>query len=223
MKAMLLLRQPGMGPGAKTVSDYPMLQLAGEGTYGVAFKSTHHEHGGVVVKRSKDSDWGRFVKEIDILSRLRHENIINILDVEARPRMCIVMEDGGLALSGMIRKTLLRPMPGWTVYLEQVVKGMVHAHAKGVIHTDLKPGNLVVSPGGLLKVIDWDCALIDVPTCRCVHDASTSELLYGTLWYRAPEVILGDPTFWQAHGCLGNWVHRPRDGALQDHHVYPPS
>ena len=103
-----------------------------------------------------------------------------------------------MPLSAFIRKARneRRVVSAWPVYLRQLASGVCYLHGVNVIHADLKPGNVVASPGGFLKIIDVGSALVNLPTYRRKDKECKDGLqFYCTLWYRAPELILGDITF----------------------------
>ena len=74
-------------------------------------------------------------------------------------------------------------------YMYQLLKGMDFCHARGVMHRDLKPQNLLVDRKGTLKLADFGLARAFMIPIR----AYTHEVI--TLWYRAPEILLGQRTY----------------------------
>ena len=71
----------------------------------------------------------------------------------------------------------------------QLVSAIAHCHARGVMHRDLKPQNLLVTKDGRLKIADFGLARAFCPPIRPL----THEVV--TLWYRPPEILLGSQTY----------------------------
>lgn len=78
-----------------------------------------------------------------------------------------------------------RPLPAPQSYMYQILRGMAFCHALGVMHRDMKPQNLLVDRHGTLKIADFGLArAFIVPIREYTHEVVT-------LWYRAPEILLG--------------------------------
>lgn len=169
----------------------------GEGTYGVVYKALDKQTKEVVALkriRLEVEDEGipsTALREISLLRELNHENIVKLKDcVQADGRLYLVFEflDRDLkkymeSCNGLLPPLLVKS------YLFQCVRGLAFCHARGVMHRDLKPQNLLVSRDGRLKLADFGLARAFCPPIRPL----THEVV--TLWYRPPEILLGSQTY----------------------------
>ncbi|WP_256788433.1 WD40 repeat domain-containing serine/threonine protein kinase [Frankia sp. AvcI1] len=127
---------------------------------------------------------GSFETEARLLAGMDHPHIVRVFDyVEADDLLLIVMEllDGGTLTR---RRATLDPQGACAVGLA-VAAGLSHAHIRGVLHLDIKPGNLLFDAAGTLKVADFGIAKMFEGT------AVTATAVAGTPSYMAPEQITG--------------------------------
>ena len=98
------------------------------------------------------------------------------------------------------------------VLVPQLLQGVQYVHSRSIVHGDLKPGNMVVSQHGVLRLVDFGSAWVDLPGHRRVirsHEGTErSALLCGTTPYKAIELVLGAADFGKpadiwAVGCVG--------------------
>ena len=133
-------------------------------------------------------------KEALILSQLNHPNVATIHDFDTQQGVdFLVMEYiSGVTLS---KKVAGGPLPEKELVRLglQLAEGLCAAHEHGVVHCDLKPGNLKLTKDGRLKILDFGLAKLRPPCSGTARTASFSEndVLGGTLLYMAPEQILG--------------------------------
>ncbi len=139
------------------------------------------------------------IREARTASALNHPNICTIYDVgEADGKSYIVMEFvNGRLLAEQIPEEGL-PVDTVIRYGEQIADAIAHAHERGVIHRDLKSPNVIVMPGGRLKVLDFGLAKHMTPGEISLKTQSISSLtsegaIVGTMHYMAPELFRGDP------------------------------
>jgi serine/threonine-protein kinase len=94
----------------------------------------------------------RFEREAKVLASLNHPNIAQIYGVEER---ALVME----LVEG---ETLHGPLPIETLlnYARQIADALEAAHEKGIVHRDLKPANIMITPAGVVKVLDFGLAAV---------------------------------------------------------------
>lgn len=169
----------------------------GEGTYGVVYKAIDQRNNEIVALkriRLEVEDEGipsTALREISLLRELEHDNIVQLKDcVQSEGKLYLVFEflDRDLkkymeSCSGMLSPILVKS------YLFQICRGLAFCHARGVLHRDLKPQNLLVSKDGRLKLADFGLARSFCPPIRPL----THEVV--TLWYRPPEILLGCQTY----------------------------
>ena len=170
------------------------------------------KHGKLVVKALHKDSRITMVHEVDYLTRLRHPNIVCLVDVaNIDGRCCMVTPHGGPDLLRLIHgRKGVAPYPSLGLLFEQLLSAMSYVHSHLVVHSDLKPSNIVVDDAGVLRLIDFGCAFVDSPGHRTMRSFDCIEeqgIPYGTLPYRSIEVILGKKDFgmpmdiW-AIGCI---------------------
>ena len=127
-----------------------------------------------------------FRNEAKIIAQLNHENIVKVYDVEELYRtFFIVMEYvEGVTLKQVLEQPDRPALPTMVDCLLQLCFGLQHAHEKGVIHRDIKPGNVLVQKDSRIKIFDFGLAC--TPGTR-------DEYVSGTVLYLSPEQIKGDP------------------------------
>jgi serine/threonine protein kinase/Tfp pilus assembly protein PilF len=136
----------------------------------------------------------RFRKEALALSKLNHPNIATIYDFDTQNELdFLVMEYiRGVPLSQRIRA---RPLPEKKVIAlgMQLAEGLSAAHEHGVVHRDLKPGNLRLTDQERLKILDFGLAKLRLPvtSSATTESLSETETMAGTLPYMAPEQLQG--------------------------------
>jgi serine/threonine-protein kinase len=128
----------------------------------------------------------RFEREAKLLAALNHPNITHIYSIEDR---ALIME----LVPG---KTLKGPLPLDTAlnYATQIATALEAAHEKSIIHRDLKPGNVMVTPSGIVKVLDFGLAAQTRDACPPDGNPENSPTLtievgmvLGTAAYMSPE------------------------------------
>ena len=110
-----------------------------------------------------------------------------LVDVELAPdRLFLIFEWVDMDLKSYIQKSPgPLPMASLKALLHQVLQGLKYCHSRGIIHRDIKPQNVLVKEDGTVKLADFGLARTFMPPLR----EFTKEVI--TLWYRAPELLLG--------------------------------
>lgn len=187
---------------------YEKQQKVGEGTYGVVYKARDKLTGNFVALkkiRLEHEDEGvpsTAIREISILKELRHPSIVGLLDVvHIQHKLFLVFEFLDQDLKKYM-ESVKRITPELAKsYFRQLLEGLLYCHQRRVIHRDLKPQNLLIDKNGALKLADFGLArAFCVPVRPYTHEVIT-------LWYRAPEILLGSQSYsvavdmWSA-GCI---------------------
>ena len=168
-----------------TLSHYRVIGKLGEGGMGVVYKAVDLELRRAVAVKSipdKAADHPnareRFLREARAASQLDHVNIGTIFGVEqtAEGRVFIAMANyEGDTLAAAIRRSRLDP-PTARDYCTQIARGLAEAHSRGIIRPEVKPSNVIIARGGVLKLVDFGLArLEDVSRIQpsALHPAST--------------------------------------------------
>ncbi|CAN0009088.1 unnamed protein product [Pylaiella littoralis] len=176
---------------------YTKQEKAGQGTYGVVYKSWDNKTNEFValkkikVELEDDGIPGTALREISLLKELTHPNIVELKNcVHSDAKLWLIFEwvDQDLKRYMNSCKSNLEPMLIKS-YMFQIMRALDFCHGRGIMHRDLKPQNLLVSRDGTLKVADFGLARAFCPPVRPL----THEVV--TIWYRAPEILLGSKTY----------------------------
>jgi serine/threonine protein kinase len=131
----------------------------------------------------------RFLREARSAGQLIHPNIVTVFDVgEHDGQPFIAMEYvAGETLAELMRRKAPLTIERKLEIAEQVCNGLDHAHASGLVHRDIKPGNVIVSHDGAVKILDFGIARISDSTL------TSPGMMIGTPSYMSPEQITGVP------------------------------
>ena len=134
----------------------------------------------------------RFLREGSTASRVVHPGVVEVIEEGASdPESAyIVMELlEGEPLSERLKREGGLPLPELLDYTAQILEVLVVAHAEGVVHRDLKPGNLFITAQGRVKLLDFGVARLLDPALGA--DRTRAGITLGTVPYMAPEQALG--------------------------------
>jgi serine/threonine protein kinase len=191
----------------KTLAHYEIEGCLGEGGSGVVYRGRDLRlERPVAIKvladalRDDELAWGRLLREARLASQLNHPHIAAVYDLgEEDGRAYIAMEYvEGLPLADLISEGGM-PLEQVKRYAAQLSSALAFAHQQGVIHGDLKGSNIIVTPEGNIKLLDFGLGRriprsgMGEVTNACLPLAEAGATA-GTLPYLAPEVLRGSPT-----------------------------
>lgn len=174
---------------------YELLEVIGSGGMSVVYKAKCHRLNRMVavkILRSEfleDADFRRrFRDESQAVAMLSHPNIVSVYDVSRSGDMeYIVMElIDGITLKQYMEK---REQLNWREalhFITQVMRGLSHAHSRGIVHRDIKPHNLMVLRDGSVKIADFGIACLANTTTTLTQEA------LGSVHYISPEQARGE-------------------------------
>ena len=188
-----------------TLGNYKILEKLGEGGQGTVYKAVDSKLGRTVVIKvlpaeltAKEANLKRFEREARLASALDHPNICTIFDLnEINGIHFIVMQYiEGRNVRQLVNGRPLSLESALSIAL-QTADALAAAHSRGIIHRDIKAGNVMVMPAGQVKVLDFGLAkLLDDEAARTsgIHHTEITEVgvPYGTATYAAPEQARGD-------------------------------
>lgn len=128
----------------------------------------------------------RFRKEAQAIAALSHPNIVSVYDVgtsEEGEQYLIMEYVEGKTLKEVIKKKGVLSLDRALDYTNQILAGLNHAHSFGVVHRDIKPQNIMITPTGQVKIMDFGLAM-NLTDTTITYDTS----VFGSVYYIAPEI-----------------------------------
>ena len=188
-----------------TLGNYKILEKLGEGGQGTVYKAVDSKLGRTIVIKvlpaeltAREANLKRFEREARLASALDHPNICTIFDLnEINGIHFIAMQYiEGRNVRQLVNGRPLSLESALSIAL-QTAEALAAAHSRGIIHRDIKAGNVMVTPTGQVKVLDFGLAkLLDEEAARTsgIHHTEITEvgIPYGTATYAAPEQARGD-------------------------------
>lgn len=189
----------------KTISHYQILEMLGEGGMGAVYKARDKKLDRLVALKVVNAEFmgdpaqqARFTREAKAIAALNHPNIVTIYSVESTKSLFFLTMElvNGNPLSQHI------PEQGLTMerFLELAIpisQAISAAHERGIIHCDLKPGNILINQAGDIKILDFGLARFRVQEAAKKKSTSSARLsrgdgLSGTISYMSPEQARGE-------------------------------
>jgi serine/threonine protein kinase/formylglycine-generating enzyme required for sulfatase activity len=187
---------PGESRAYPEVSGYEVLGILGHGGMGLVYRARQLKANRLVaikmiraVEHATPQERLRFEIETEAVARLQHPHIVQLYEVgevRGQPFFSLEFCEGG-TLTDQLKKK--RPTPREAAELiETLARAMHYAHLRGVVHRDLKPGNVLLTADGTPKITDFGLAKRIGAEAR---DVSQSGAIMGTAAYMAPEQAAG--------------------------------
>lgn len=194
----------------RSIASFRDRQMIGKGTYGEVSKAVDKETGETVALKKmsltlpgevnqKEGLAITALRELKVLQKLRHKNVVALKEVvteeerHAIPReIYLVLEYCESDLSGVVRTCSLLGLHIRS-YMYQILAGLAYIQRHGLLHRDLKTANVLVTKDHVVKIADWGL-------CRWEPERERARLTNPvvTLWYRAPELMLGTARYGKA-------------------------
>jgi eukaryotic-like serine/threonine-protein kinase len=196
----------------QTVGKFRILSPLGSGGFGSVFLAEDtwiHKKVAIKVPHKQHLDFAEMLKEPRLLASMNHPNIVTVLTAEKQGGVFfivmeyvpgetleqIILRDGALDVSRALDLTC------------QICNAVDHAHKAGVLHRDLRPGNMLVSKSGMLKVTDFG-------TSRFLEIAAHGTTVIGSPPYMAPEQFYGKAVFASDVYSIGVTMYQMLTGEL---------
>ena len=178
------------------IGRYDIIELVGRGGMGVLYRARDRMLERDVALKMMHVDFSvdsaareRFEREAKAVARLQHRNVVTIHELgSADGSPYIVMEFlGGQDLDVRIRDGVPMTLTEKLDVAIQLCEGLGYAHEQGIVHRDIKPGNVRVLEDGTVKILDFGIAKF------AVNSVTQSGSILGTPGYMAPEQVMGQP------------------------------
>ena len=172
----------------RTIGKYVITDILGRGGFAIVYRGYHVDLARPVAVKMLKHDlalspdfMNNFIREAQTIANFNNENIIKVYDIEERYRtVFIIME----LLEGRSLRDVLEEVGKLTYdkaleVILQVCRGLQYAHDQGIVHQDVKPGNIFLLPYGKVKILDFGLA------CPCGSEGMST----GTPFYMSPEQV----------------------------------
>jgi serine/threonine-protein kinase len=196
----------------QTIGKYRILSPLGAGGFGSVYLAEDtwiDKKVALKIPHKQNLDFGEMVKEPRLLASMSHPNIVTVLTAEKHENtFFIVMEYvPGETLEHIIAREGALDLSRALDFSCQICNAVDHAHRAGILHRDLRPGNMLVTDTGLLKVTDFG-------TSRFLEIAAHGTTVIGSPPYMAPEQFHGKAVFASDVYSVGVTMYQMLTGAL---------
>jgi eukaryotic-like serine/threonine-protein kinase len=195
-----------------SIGKYRIVSPLGSGGFGTVYLAEDtwiDKKVALKVPHKQNLDFSELVREPRLLATLNHPNVVTVLTAERQNNtFFIVMEYvPGDTLEQIIEREGALDLSRALDYTCQICNAMDHAHRQGVLHRDLRPGNVLVTERGMIKVADFG-------TSRYLEIATHGTTVIGSPPYMAPEQFDGKAVFASDIYSLGISMYQMLTGAL---------
>ncbi len=180
----------------KVIDGYRIDEVLGKGGMGIVYKAKDTTLDRDVALKIMDSNLARdenflkrFQAEAKALAKLQNAHIVSIFSLrETQVGLFIVMEfvDGGTLSDRLKENGPMQPGEAVAVF-RQILAAMGYAHEAGIVHRDIKPGNIMLTRNGVVKITDFGLAKVQQQASAVTMTIGTG----GTLFYMSPEQVRG--------------------------------
>jgi anti-sigma factor RsiW/antitoxin (DNA-binding transcriptional repressor) of toxin-antitoxin stability system len=183
-------------PALRDHSRYRVVRQLGRGGMGVVYQAEHRVMERLVAVKvisralvDRPDALERFRREVRAAAKLDHPNIVKAYDAEqAGDLQLLAMEYvEGCSLADLLAREGPLPITHACHYVRQAALGLQHAFEQGMVHRDLKPHNLMLTPNGMVKVLDFGLAKLASEQSRIGGELTQENAVMGTPEYMAPE------------------------------------
>lgn len=177
---------------------FQVIDILGRGAMGVVYRAKDSALGRTVAIKTialtgssveRDTHEARFMQEARAAGSISHPAIITIYDVGREGDTAFIAMEllEGRDLRDMIGTVSLSPTQSVSI-VASVAEGLAYAHERGIVHRDVKPGNIMLLHDGRVKIMDFGIAHMHEPMVK-----TQTGMLLGSPQYMSPEQIVGQP------------------------------